>query len=78
MTLKGAIIFYREGGAVYLWGGTRIFLGGLRGGPVFFHWVKGGDQNFLGVQEGGTRIFFQEGGTRFFFAPSAQLIIINY
>ena len=27
--------FYREDGTVCLWG-TRIFLGGLRRGPVFF------------------------------------------
>ena len=33
--LKGAIIFYWEAGAVCLWGGTRIFWSGQRGGPVF-------------------------------------------
>ncbi len=41
--LKGAIIFYREGGRLFV-GGTRIFWGGQRGGPVFFSWQKRGDQ----------------------------------
>ena len=51
---KGAIIFYEEGGR--LWGGTRISLGSLRGGPVFFTHPKGGPEFFHGVK-GGTRIF---------------------
>ncbi len=62
-SLKGAIIFYEEGGRLFVGGGTRICLGSLRGGPVFFHWFKGGDQNFFIRSKGGTRIFF---------APSAQ------
>ena len=28
-------------------GGTRIFWGGLRGGPVFSQWAKGGDHYIL-------------------------------
>ena len=37
---KGAIIFYEEGGRLFV-GGTRIFLGNLRGEPEFFTAVKG-------------------------------------
>ena len=45
---------------------TRIFWGSQRGGPVFFQWVKGGDQNFLSVTEGGAEFAHAEGGTRIF------------
>ena len=51
-------------------GETTIFRGGQRGGPVFFFsGPKGGDQNFLRVKEGGTKIGFPKakgGGTRIF------------
>ena len=60
--LKGVVIFTGRG-AVYF-GGTRIFWGGLRGGPVFTG-SKGGPEFFRGPREG-TRIFFSRGGTRSF------------
>ncbi len=43
--LKGAIIFYRQGGqAVCLWG---EFMYDGQGGQFFFQWTKmGGGQNF--------------------------------
>ncbi len=56
----GAIIFSRAGGRHQFVGGTRIFWGDQRGGPEFFQWVKGGDQNFLRVKEGGAKIFSQK------------------
>ncbi len=39
-------------------GGTRIFWGGPRGGPIFFSVGKRGDQNFLRVKEEGDQNFF--------------------
>ena len=43
--LKGAIIFYRDGG--------RLFVGG----PEFFGVVKGWDQFFFSVPKGGPEFF---------------------
>ena len=62
---KGAIIFYREGWAVCLWGGQN-FMGLSKEGPVFSVGQRGeGDQNFLWVTEGGGNFFSQDGDLNF-------------
>ncbi len=54
--LWGAIIFYQEGGCLFVMGGGRIF-GVIKGeGYQFFQRAKGG-QIFFEVQRGGTKIF---------------------
>ena len=76
--VKGAIIFYGEGGGrLFVGGGTRIFLGSLRGGPIFFQLLKRGGPEFFRGPRGGDQIFFQELGPDFF-APSAQFFIISH
>ncbi len=56
---KGAIIYYWEGGAVCLWGGTRIFWGSQRGGTNFFSGSKGGTRIFWGSKRGGPKFFLK-------------------
>ena len=53
---KGAIIFYWEGGRLFAGGGPEFF-GLVKGGTSFLEWVKGEDQNFFRVTEGGQNFF---------------------
>ena len=64
---KGAIIFYREGGGVCLWGGggTRIFWGSQRGRPELFPNMGTFNNNF-------NNNFYHN-----FFAPSAFFDILH-
>ena len=72
---KGAIIFYREGGRLFV-GGPEFFWLVLRGDQFFSMTQRGWGPEYFRLPRGGGQNFLQEGGPDYF-ASLVQFFIIS-